>query len=162
MKQAAHKTHTLKEATVKLMQYCAYRDRTHKEVEEKLKSMNMIPEAQEQIIMELMRENFLNEERFAKNFARGKFRIKKWGKKRITNELKIKGISARNIQTGLKEISETDYLTTFHEISEKKWETIKETSVIKKKKKLVDYLQYRGWESHLVFDKANELSKLND
>ncbi|WBL25406.1 regulatory protein RecX [Zunongwangia sp. HGR-M22] len=162
MKQAAHKTYTLKEATVKLMQYCAYRDRTHKEVEEKLKSMNMIPEAQEQIIMELMRENFLNEERFAKNFARGKFRIKKWGKKRITNELNQKGISARNIQTGLKEISETDYLATFHEISEKKWETIKETSVIKKKKKLVDYLQYRGWESHLVFDKANQLSKLND
>ncbi|MDN3595633.1 regulatory protein RecX [Zunongwangia endophytica] len=162
MKEAAHKTYTVKEATVKLMQYCAYRDRTHKEVEEKLRSLNMIPEAQEQIIMELMQENFLNEERFAKSFARGKFRIKKWGKKRITNELKLRGISARNIQTGLKELSETDYLKTFHEISEKKWDNIKETSAIKKKKKLVDYLQYRGWESHLIFEKANELSKQND
>ncbi|SFB82507.1 regulatory protein [Zunongwangia mangrovi] len=156
------KSFTVKEATVKLMQFCAYRDRTHKEVEEKLRSMNMIPEAQQQIIIQLMQENFLNEERFAKSFARGKFRIKKWGKRRITNELKLRGISPRNIQTGLKEISEADYLLTFHEISEKKWESIKETSVIKKKKKLVDYLQYRGWESQLIFEKANELADQND
>ena len=153
---------TVKEATVKLMQFCAYRDRTHKEVEEKLKSMNMIPEAQQQIIMQLMQENFLNEERFAKSFARGKFRIKKWGKKRITNELKLRGISPRNIQTGLKEISEADYISTFHEISEKKWESITETSVIKKKKKLADYLQYRGWESHLIFEKASDLATSSD
>ena len=158
----AKKSFTVKEATVKLMQFCAYRDRTHKEVEEKLRSMNMIPEAQQQIIMQLMQENFLNEERFAKSFARGKFRIKKWGKRRITNELKVRGISPRNIQTGLKEISEADYISTFHEISEKKWESIKETSVIKKKKKLVDYLQYRGWESHLIFEKASELADQND
>ena len=103
MKSSSIKTYTVKEATIKLMQFCAYRDRTHNEVEEKLKSMNMIPEAQEQIIMHLMQENFLNEERFAKSFARGKFRIKKWGKCRIINELKIRGISPRNIQTGLKE-----------------------------------------------------------
>ena len=102
MKSTSIKTYTVKEATVKLMQFCAYRERTHKEVEDKLKDMNMIPEAQEQIIMQLMQENFLNEERFAKSFARGKFRIKKWGKRRIVNELKMRGISPRNIQTGLK------------------------------------------------------------
>ena len=162
MKSTSIKTYTVKEATVKLMQFCAYRERTHKEVEDKLKSMNMIPEAQEQIIMQLMQENFLNEERFAKSFARGKFRIKKWGKRRIVNELKMRGISPRNIQTGLKEISETDYLSTFHEISEKKWEAIKETSVIKKKKKFADYLQYRGWESQLIFEKASELATQYD
>ena len=122
----------------------------------------MIPEAQQQIIMQLMQENFLNEERFAKSFARGKFRIKKWGKRRITNELKVRGISPRNIQTGLKEISEADYISTFHEISEKKWESITETSVIKKKKKLADYLQYRGWESHLIFEKASDLATSSD
>ena len=162
MKSSSIKTYTVKEATIKLMQFCAYRDRTHNEVEEKLNSMNMIPEAQQQIIMQLMQENFLNEERFAKSFARGKFRIKKWGKRRIINELKIRGISPRNIQTGLKEISETDYMATFHEISEKKWISITEVSVIKKKKKFADYLQYRGWENHLIFEKANELVKQDD
>ncbi|WP_417884847.1 regulatory protein RecX [Zunongwangia sp.] len=157
MRPDNQKTYTVKEATVKLMQFCAYRERTHKEVEEKLKKLNMIPAAQEQIIIQLMQENFLNEERFAKSFARGKFRIKKWGKKRIINELKIRGISPRNIQTGLKEISETDYLKTFHEISDKKWEATKETSITKKKKKVADYLQYRGWESQLIFEKLADL-----
>ena len=69
-------SYTVKEATIKLMQFCAYRDRSHKEVEEKLGKMNMIPAAKEQIIIQLMQEDFLNEERFARSFVRGKFRIK--------------------------------------------------------------------------------------
>lgn len=152
-------TYTVNEALKKLEYYCSYQERCHKEVEEKLQRMNMIPEAKQQIILYLIEHNFLNEERFAKSFSRGKFRIKKWGKQRIVRELKMKGISKFNIESALKEIDEQSYLETFHELAESRFESIKETNKLKKKKKLVDYLFYRGWESHLVYAKANELIK---
>ena len=152
-------TYTVNEALKKLEHYCSYQDRCHKEVEDKLHKMNMIPEAKEKIIVHLIEHKFLNEERFAKSFARGKFRIKKWGKQRIVRELKFKGISKYNIDSGLKEISEEDYLQTFNELAEKKFNSITETNIYKKKKKLIDYLLYRGWETNLVFDKVNQLVK---
>ena len=152
-------TYTVNEALKKLEYYCSYQDRCHKEVEDKLHKMNMIPEAKEKIIVHLIEHKFLNEERFAKSFARGKFRIKKWGKQRIVRELKFKGISKYNIDSGLKEISEEDYLKTFNELAEKKFNSITETNIYKKKKKLIDYLLYRGWETNLVFDKVNQLVK---
>ncbi|MDH7446098.1 regulatory protein RecX [Aquimarina sp. 2201CG14-23] len=138
--------------------YCAYQERCHKDISDKLKTMKLIPEAKEKIILHLLEHNFLNEERFAKSFARGKFRIKKWGKQRIVRELKFRQISEYNIKTALKEISETDYLETFHELAEKKFASIAEVNIYKKRKKLIDYLLYRGWENQLVFEKANELS----
>ena len=152
-----HKTYTLEEAKRKLEQYCAYRERCHSEVVQKLKDMHMIPEAIDVIVVHLLNHNFLNEERFAKAFVRGKFRIKKWGNYRITQELKRKDITKSLITSALKDIPETEYLKTFHELAEKKAATIKDTNKQKKKKKLADYLLYRGWESHLVYDKVNEL-----
>lgn len=151
------KSYTLSEATQKIEHYCAYQERCHKEVVEKLRGMRMIPEAIDQILGHLIQENYLNEERFAKAFARGKFSIKKWGKNRIVRELKLRDISAYNIKSGLKEIEETEYLTTLDELSKKRMEQITETNPLKKKKKLADYLLYRGWESHLVYEKINEL-----
>lgn len=119
----------------------------------------MIPEAVDHIIHHLIQHNYLNESRFAKTFARGKFRTKKWGKKRIVMELKVRDISKYNIQLALKEISQTDYLATFHELAEKRFEQVKnETNFQKKKRKLVDYLFYRGWEPELVWDKVRELT----
>ena len=152
-----HKVYTVEEAKRKLEQYCGYQERCHQDVQKKLESMHMIPQAIDLIIVHLMDNNFLNEERFAKAFVRGKFRIKKWGNYRITQALKQKGITKNLITSALKEISSTDYLATFHELAEKKATTIKETNPQKKKKKLADYLLYRGWESHLVYDKVNEL-----
>lgn len=139
--------------------YCAYQERCHKEVVDKLKSMNMIPEAIDQIVGHLIQENYLNEERFAKAFARGKFQIKKWGSNRIVRELKFRDISAYNIKSALEEIQNEDYLKTFDALAKKRLSQIKETNTFKKKKKLADYLLYRGWESHLVYEKANELIK---
>ena len=95
----------------------------------------MIPAACEQIITYLIQENFLNEERFAQSFARGKFRIKKWGRTRIIRELKTRQISKYNINTALKEIEETEYLKTFHDLAEKKLASEKEKNIFKKKKK---------------------------
>ncbi len=117
----------------------------------------MIPEAIDYIIVELIQHNFLNEERFTKSYIRGKFRIKKWGKHRLILELKKKNISKNNINQGLREINEDEYIETFNELAEKKASSILETNKLKKKKKLVDYLLYRGWESHLVYEKANQL-----
>ena len=100
----AKKTYTIKEALVKLQKYCAYQDRCHKEVEQKLTQMRMIPKAIEQIIVDLIQNNYLNEERFAKAYVRGKFSIKKWGKVRLTLELKQRQISKYVIKTALAEI----------------------------------------------------------
>jgi len=150
---------TLREAKRKLENYCAYQDRCHKEVIDKLKGMRMIPEAIDQIVTQLIEDNFLNEERFAKSFARGKFNIKKWGKNRIVNELKQRQISRYNITTALKEIDEETYIETLDTLAKKRLEQITETNLQKKRKKLADYLLYRGWESHLVYEKLRELIK---
>lgn len=117
----------------------------------------MIPEAIDHIVTHLIRENYLNEERFAKSYARGKFNIKKWGKNRIVLELKQRQISAYNIKSALAEIDEGEYLATLDELAKKRLGQIKETNSQKRKKKLADYLFYRGWETHLVYEKINEL-----
>ena len=153
------KTYTLQEATKKLEHYCAYQERCHQEVRRKLESMYMIPEAIDIITVHLLDHNFLNEERFARTYARGKFRIKKWGKYRITLELKRKDIAKFNVNQALTEIDEAEYLEVFNDLAEKKVNSLKESDKYKKRKKLIDYLLYRGWESHLVYEKASELIK---
>ena len=152
-------TFTLTEATKKLESYCAYQERCHKDVVTKLKEMRMIPEVIDQIVVHLIQENYLNEERFAKSLARGKFRIKKWGRVRITNELKQRNITKYNINIGLKEVDDNTYLETLDTLANKRLEAIQETNVHKRKRKLADYLLYRGWESHLVYGKIQELIK---
>lgn len=153
------KPYTLKEATKVLEHYCAYQERCHKEVKEKLQNMHMIPEVIDTIMVHLIEHNFLNEERFAKAFVSGKFRIKKWGKHRLTQELKRKEISPVIIRKSLAEIDESVYLETFNDLAQKRVETIKETNKLKKRKKFVNYFLYRGWESYLVYEKANLLIK---
>ena len=154
------KTYTLKEATAKLEFYCAYQERCHKEVNQKLREMRMIPEAVDIIILHLLKYNFLNETRFTQAYARGKFNHKKWGKQRIVRELRYRDISKYNIDLGLKEITDEDYENTFNELAEKRYfQLSSENNLQKKRKKLADYLLYRGWETFLVYDKVNELIK---
>lgn len=152
-------TYTLKEATRKLEGYCAYQERCHKEVIQKLRDMNMIQDATDQIVSHLIQHNFLNEERFAQSYARGKFTIKKWGRNRIVSELKFRGISKYNIKTALKEIDSDLYHSTLDALAKKRLGQITETNIQKRRKKLADYLLYRGWESHLVYEKLKELIK---
>ncbi|MEP3208982.1 MAG: regulatory protein RecX [Maribacter sp.] len=150
-------TYTLQEATRKLEGYCAYQERCHKDVVQKLRGMNMIPEAIDEIVTHLIQENYLNEERFAQSFARGKFNIKKWGRIRIVNELTYREISKYNIKAALNEISEEAYLNTLNTLALKRLKEIKESHKQKRRKKLADYLLYRGWESQLVYGKIKEL-----
>lgn len=154
----SQKTYTVEEATSRLESYCAYQERCHKEVQQKLREMRMIPQAIDVIIHHLLQHNYLNETRFSQAFARGKFNHKKWGKQRIIRELKFRDISKYNIDLGLKEIAEEDYLQTFNELAEKRFlQLSSEKNIQKKRKKLADYLLYRGWETFLVYDKVREL-----
>ncbi|MBD1260331.1 RecX family transcriptional regulator [Maribacter polysiphoniae] len=153
------KSYTLLEATKKLERYCAYQERCHKDVTTKLKEMRMIPEAIDQIVTHLIQENYLNEERFAQSFARGKFNIKKWGRNRIVNELKQRHITSYNIKSALKEIDDNRYLETLDALAQKRLDSLKDTDIQKRRRKLADYLLYRGWESHLVYAKIQELIK---
>tara|TARA_R110000850_G_scaffold190308_2_gene316204 strand:+ start:42327 stop:42797 length:471 start_codon:yes stop_codon:yes gene_type:complete len=151
------KVYHIDEAQAKMENYCAYQERCHQEVTRKLYEMQLIPEAVEKIMLHLFEHDFINETRFAKAFARGKFSIKKWGKNRIVNELKKRKISPYNINLALQELNDEDYYKTFDVLAEKRLKQIKETHKYKKRKKLADYLLYRGWESELVYEKTKEL-----
>ncbi|GGF30493.1 regulatory protein RecX [Flavobacterium limi] len=151
---------TIKEALQKLEHFCAYQDRCHDEVVTKLYALKMSPEEIDIIIVKLIEDNFLNETRFACSFARGKHRIKHWGKIRIVNELKTRHISAANINLALKEIPPDEYGTTFDQLSQKCWENLTERNPLKKRKKFCDYLLRRGYESNLVYEKVKEFEQI--
>ena len=151
------KSFTVDELQSKMEHYCVYQDRCHQEIERKMNEYQMIPEAKEKILLHLMRHDFLNEERFSKSFARGKFRIKNWGKQRIIRELKIKNISSYNIKTALKEIDEELYVKTIEKIAISKNNTIKESNLFKKNKKIYDYLYRKGYESSLILETISKL-----
>ena len=148
---------TLKEIEGKLQYYCSYQDRCHKEVIAKLKTFGVKSNESNQIISNLIKENYLNESRFSKSFVRGKFNIKNWGKVRIINELKFRNISPYNITLGLKEIDDQDYMKKLEDIFNKKLSSLSNLSSPLKKKKIISYLLYRGWESNLVYSKINEI-----
>lgn len=152
-------SHTLVEATRKAEHYCVYQERCHQEVINKLQSLRMIPEAIDLIIVHLIEHNFLNETRFACSFARGKHRIKYWGKVRIVRELKMRGISEYNIKEGLKELG-TEYLDNFENLAERHWEHMTEKSKLTKRKKFCDFMLRKGFESDLVYTKVKELEAL--
>jgi len=153
------KTYTVREAQIKLEHFCAYQERCHVEVNQKLKDLGMIPQAIDLIIVHLLDNNFLNESRFACSFARGKHRIKYWGKIRIVNELKARHISKFNIDLALKEISLEEYWLTFDKLANHHWEIMTEKNALKKRKKFCDFLLRKGFESTMVYEKLKELEK---
>lgn len=142
---------SVEELKRKLERYCVYQDRCHQEVERKLREFQVIPEAKELILLHLLEHDFLNEERFSKSYARGKFNIKKWGKQRIIRELKFRDISEYNIKTALKEIDEALYLSTIYDITEKRNALITEDNSFKRRKKLTDFLMRKGYEFNLIY-----------
>jgi regulatory protein len=150
---------TVAEVQKKLEHYCAYQERCHWEVEQKLKSYGMIPEAREVILTQLIQDNFLNETRFAQSFARGKFRIKNWGKQRIVRELKARYISDFNIKIALKEIPEQEYNTAFWNLFQKKKLAVNHLPIEQQKKKIAALLLYRGWESEKVYEALTSISQ---
>ncbi|WP_396180420.1 regulatory protein RecX [Flavobacterium sp.] len=150
-------TLTTNEIISKLEYYCSYQDRCHKEVEQKLRSFTLLPELKEQIIVHLIENKYIDEERFSKSFTRGKHNYKGWGKNRIVQELKFRDISKRNIDLALLELPNDIYLANFHALAEKNWNAIKERKGQKKNKKFVDFLLRKGYETSLIFEKLKQL-----
>lgn len=141
---------TREQALVKIRHYCAYQERCHAEVKEKLFGYGLYGSQVEELISTLIEEDYLNEERFAIMFAGGKFRMKQWGKKRIEHELKQKKISSYCINKALKQINDEAYVNTARKLIEQKREVLKGINNPEMNKKLRDYLVYKGYEFDLI------------
>jgi len=145
------------EAKIKLHTYCAYQERSHQEVRRKLDSLGVYGDPAEQIIADLITAGYLNEERFAKAFAGGKFRIKGWGRLRIQRELESHGVTKFCIRTGMQEIGEEDYQKTLDKLLRKKAALLTDDAPIVKRDKLARYAISKGYESDLVWKLIDDI-----
>lgn len=150
-----------KEALVKAEHFCAYQERCHQEVRDKLFSYGLYGNEVENMIAYLIENNYLNEERFSKTFARGKFNLKSWGKVKIKQALKLKRISPKLIELALLELDEEQYLAKLTLILEKKNERLSEKDPFKRRFKLLQYALQKGYEKDLILYilNINNLSK---
>lgn len=136
--------------------YCAYQERCHKEVRQKLLSLSFSGEDLEEAVSMLISEDFLNEERFARSYCRGKFKMNQWGRVKIKRQLKQKEVSEYCIRKGLEEIEESEYERVFHELFRKKWDSLaKEKNHWIKKRKTRDYLIAKGFETELIYQQMS-------
>ncbi|UZT99715.1 regulatory protein RecX [Chryseobacterium fluminis] len=147
------KSLTFSEIKLKLVNYCVYQDRCHAEVEQKMKEFLLIEEAKEEIMLYLLKENYLNEERFTRSYIRGKFYIKHWGKNKIKINLKLKQISEKLINACFDEIDEADYEKTIKKMYEDYYSKQNGLKEYQKKSKTVKYLISKGFE----YEKINNI-----
>lgn len=157
MKSSQKKNLTPKEAKLKIARFCAYQERTQQEVRDKLYSYRLHREDVESLIADLISENFINEVRFAKAYARGKFRIKKWGRLKIQQGLEHQNLSSVCIKKAMAEIDEQDYKITLKDLLTKRWASQKEADLFVKKHKVAKYLIGRGYEPELVWEQVTAL-----
>lgn len=146
-------------ALMKMQSWCAYQERCQQDARTKLYELGLWPEAVENIIVKLIEDNFLNEERFATAFARGKFTIKKWGRIKIKQELKQKRVGDYCLKKAMQQIDETEYMATLKNLIDSKRKLIKEKNPIKLNYKLMNYVLSKGYEKDLVFDILNNMEK---
>ncbi|MEQ8424700.1 MAG: regulatory protein RecX [Cyclobacteriaceae bacterium] len=149
---------TPQQALQKIYHYCAYQERSHKEVRSKLYDYGLWGSEVEDLLTRLITEDFLNEQRFAKAYAGGKFRMKKWGRLKIERELKSHGVTSKCIDTGLREIEDVEYRTSLKTLLEKKWASLDEENAFKKKDKVARYAIMKGYEPDLVWGVIKELA----
>ncbi len=143
---------TLAKVRSKMENYCAYQERCHSEVKGKLFHLGLKSDEADEILVHLIQQGFLNEERFANAYVSGKFTIKGWGRKKIIYQLKGKGINVKLIQAAISRIEETDYEKTLYSLIEKKAATMKEKDSFKKMASLTQYLVNTGYEIDLVIN----------
>lgn len=141
---------TKEQALQKLKHYCAYQERCHTEVNEKLYSLGIWKKDHDEIIARLIEEDYLNEERFAIAYAGGKWRIKQWGRVKIKYELKQRQVSDYCIKKALKQISEDEYLETLNKLATEKYASLKHEQYLVRKKKTIDYMVQKGFEIQLI------------
>lgn len=148
---------TPQQAKEKIQRYCAYQERSHQEVRSKLYSYGLYRDDVEEILSSLITDGFLNEERFAKAFAGGKFRMKKWGRIKIAHALEAKGVSKNCIHIGLKEVEENVYLETLQQLLIQKHHSLEEENDYVLRDKLSRYAILKGYEPELVWKQVNDL-----
>ncbi len=149
---------TKEQALQKLRHYCAYQERSHYEVQQKLFELGIRKPDQDEIISSLIEDDYLNEERFAIQFAGGKFRMNDWGRKKIRFALKEKRVSDYNINKALRSIDETEYEKTVQSLAEKKSATLKDDPYMERKRKITDYLLQKGYELEVINKAISYLS----
>ena len=145
-------------ALQKMQRYCAYQDRCHREARYKLVELGVYGDLLEEILAELIADNFLNEERFARSFARGKFRLKKWGRQRILRELKQRDVSEYCIRAGLSEIDEVEYRDTITQVLDDYFDKHPQANLFALRQKAVQHAVRRGFELHLAWEAAQKLA----
>lgn len=150
---------TTEQALQKLRHYCAYQERSHSEVKDKLYQLGVWKKDHDEIIASLIEDNYLNEERFAIAFAGGKFRMKQWGRVKIKYELKQKQVSDYSIKKAMKQIDESDYHKLLEKLAEDKYASLKGEQYLIRKKKTQDYLMQKGFEPELITRVLNEITK---
>lgn len=143
---------TPSQALLKAANFCAYQERSHHEVTQRLAEWGVYGIDAQEILLQLIEQNYLNEERFAIAFAGGKFRVKQWGRVKIKQELKMHKVSDYCINKALGEIDGEVYLTTLQDEIEKKWHQTKDTNLLSKRAKVARYLVSRGFEQELIWD----------
>ena len=153
---------TKAEALTKAQRYCAYQDRCHQEMRFKLIEWGVYGDTLEEILADLVTDRFLDEERFARSFARGKFRIKSWGRQRILNELRQRQISDYCLRKALTEIDEDEYRQALKELLEKRAAQETETNDALLRQKLAAYAIRRGFEPELVWERVREMGRTGD
>ena len=146
------KSYTFEEIKQKLVNYCVYQDRCHSEVEQKMRDFLLIPEAKDEIFLYLIKENYLNEERFTRSYIRGKFYIKHWGRNKIRINLKQKGITEKLIAKSMDEIDEQDYLDSVNKIYQDYYSKQKGLRDYQKKSKTIKHLMSKGYEYDLIME----------
>lgn len=156
--ERSKKVYTPMQARAKAEHYCAFQERAQQEVRDKLYSWGLHMQDVEATISQLIEDNFLNEERFARAYARGKFKMKGWGKIKIKQGLKLKQITAPLIRIAMTEIDASDYFSTLESLILKKNRLIQEENDFKRKHKLFQYALGRGYESNLI---AEVLENIN-
>ncbi len=154
----ASRKYSASEAFLPITHYCAYQERSHQEVRDKLYGYGLHKAEVEEMLTRLITEGFLNEERFAKAFAGGKFRMKKWGKNKITHELEAHRVTSKCIERGLREIDEADYQKTLKELLIKKLSQSDEPQIFKKRDKAARYAIGKGYEPELVWRFVKEVA----
>lgn len=150
---------TKEQALQKLKHYCTYQERSHYEVKQKLWELGVLRGDHDELIATLIDEDYLNEERFAIQFAGGKFRIKEWGKKKILYGLREKKVSDYSIKKALAAIDEEDYMKVLSKLAEEKYNSLKDEQYLERKKKTVDYLIQKGYEYDLVNKAVTSLTE---
>ena len=145
-------------ALKKIKHYCAYQERSHQEVKDKLYSFGLYPGEVEELLSQLISENYLNEERYAIAFAGGKFRAKHWGRIKIRYALKLQRVSDYCIKKALAIIDERDYEQLLDKLAQEKQRTLRsEKNIFIKKKKIQSFLQQRGFENELISEWLKKL-----